>query len=78
MSNTLHTFYYPDFIGKKKVVNFYEKDDQENFIFKIAKVIPLFQVFTKNENLTLVLVFILESLLNYMLTNSWLYVIIVV
>lgn len=60
------------------MVNFYEKDDQENFIFKIVKVIPLFQVFTKNENLTLVLVFVLESLLNYMLANSWLYVIIVV
>lgn len=26
-----------------------EKDDQENYIFKIATVIPLLQVFTKNK-----------------------------
>lgn len=75
---TTHTHFNIQILLKKKVVMSCEKDGQENYIFKIAKVIPLFQVSTKNKILALVLVFILEILLNCMLTNYWLYVIIVV
>lgn len=79
MNNAPHThILISRFYWKKKVVMSCEKDGQENYIFKIAKVIPLFQVSTKNKILALVLVFILEILLNCMLTNYWLYVIIVV
>lgn len=42
-----HTFSYPVLL--KKLIMFCRKSGQENFICKLAKVIALFQVFTKNK-----------------------------